>query len=406
MLEIRPVNVMQKAPSPSLATAMPEEVGLSPERLSKLGAVMRREIEAKHVPGVSMLISRQGKVAYRENLGLTRPGGSPMRQDAIFRVYSMTKPIVSVALMMLVEEGRLFIADPLAKFIPAFAKPKVGVEKRGKLELVPANREITVQDLLRHTSGLTYGFTGTSMVQQLYAEAPLRATGINNAGHVAELAKLPLLNQPGTHWDYSHSTDVLGRIIEIVSGQTLGAFLEERILRPLGMVDTGFFAPPEKHERLAEPFPKDPDTGAPVTLIETRVAPTFESGGGGLVSTIDDYARFLHMLYHGGTLDGVRILGRKTLGFMASDHLGPDVAIGSDLLPPGHGFGLGFAVRLENGRAATPGTVGEFYWGGIAGTAFWIAPAEELVALMLIQAPGQRVYFRQLFRNLVHAALA
>jgi CubicO group peptidase (beta-lactamase class C family) len=400
------VNVMQRAPSSSLATAKPEDVGLSPARLSRLGAVMRHEIETKHVPGVSMLISRQGKVAYRENLGLTRPDGPPMRQDAIFRVYSMTKPIVSVAIMMLVEEGRLFIADPLAKFIPEFAKPKVGVEKRGRLELVPANRAITVQDLLRHTSGLTYGFTGTSMVQQLYAEAPLRAPGVNNAGHVAELAKLPLLNQPGTHWDYSHSTDVLGRIIEIVSGQTLGAFLEERILRPLGMVDTAFFAPPEKHERLAEPFPKDPDTGAPVTLIETRVAPTFESGGGGLVSTTDDYARFLHMLYHGGTLDGARILGRKTLSFMASDHLGPDVAIGSDLLPPGHGFGLGFAVRLENGRAATPGTVGEFYWGGIAGTAFWIAPAEELVALMLIQAPGQRVYFRQLFRNLVHAALA
>jgi CubicO group peptidase (beta-lactamase class C family) len=366
---------------------------------------MRHEIATRHVPGMSMLIARQGKVAYRENLGLTRPGGPPMREDAIFRIYSMTKPIVSTAIMMLVEEGRLFISDPLAKFIPEFANPRVGVEKGGKLELVPAGREITVQDLLRHTSGLTYGFTGTSMVQRLYAKAPLRAQNITTEGHVAALAKLPLLNQPGTHWDYSHSTDVLGRIIEIISGETLGAFLKAHILGPLGMNDTGFFVPPEKHERLAEPFAKDPDTGQSVTLIETRVAPSFESGGGGLVSTIDDYARFLHMLYHGGTLNGVRILGRKTLAFMASDHLGPDVVIGSDLLPPGHGFGLGFAIRLENGRAATPGTVGEFYWGGIAGTAFWIAPAEEFVALMLIQAPGQRVYFRQLFRNLAHAAL-
>ena len=400
------MNIMQKPLSRSLPTATPEEVGLSPEGLAKLSDVMRHEVETKHVPGVSMLISRHGKVAYRENIGFVRPDGPRLREDAIFRVYSMTKPIVSVAIMMLVEEGRLFISDPLSKFIPEFGHPRVGVEKGAKLELVAAKREITIHDLLRHTSGLTYGFTGNSPVQRLYADAPLRAPGITNAGHVAELAKLPLLNQPGTHWDYSHSTDVLGRIIEIVSGRTLGDFLKGHILGPLRMDDTGFSAPPEKHDRLAEPFAKDPDTGAPVTLIDQRSPPSFESGGGGLVSTIDDYARFLHMLYHGGTLDGVRILGRKTLAFMASDHLGSQVVIGSDLLPPGHGFGLGFAVRLASGMAPTPGTIGEFYWGGIAGTAFWIAPAEELVALMLIQAPGQRVYFRQLFRNLVHAALA
>ncbi|MFI5015809.1 MAG: serine hydrolase domain-containing protein [Hyphomicrobiales bacterium] len=399
------MNVMHRSISPTLPMAKPEEVGLSSARLAKLGEVMRREVEAKHVPGVTMLISRRGKVAYRENVGALRPGGPAMRSDAIFRVYSMTKPIVSVAIMMLVEEGRLFVSDPLAKFIPEFADPQVGVEKDGKLELVAAKRPITIQDLLRHTSGLTYGFTGASLVQRLYVEAPLRTQDITSAGHVAALAKLPLLNQPGTHWDYSHSTDVLGRVVEIISGETLGAFLQARILAPLGMVDTGFFAPPEKHERLAEPFPEDPDTGAAVTLIETRVAPKFESGGGGLVSTIEDYSRFTHMLYHGGTLDGVRILGRKMVAYMASDHLGPHVAIGSDLLPPGHGFGLGFAVRRENGMAPTPGTVGEFFWGGIAGTVFWVAPKEELVALMLIQAPGQRDYYRQLFRNLVHAAL-
>ena len=400
------MNLVPNAILPKLSQVSPEDAGLLPERLARLGAVMRREVETKHVPGVSMLISRRGKVAYRENFGALRPGGPPLRGDGIFRIYSMTKPIVSVAVMMLVEEGRLFLSDPLAKYIPEFSSAKVGVEKGGKLELVPAEREITIQDLLRHTSGLTYGFTGNSAVQRLYAEAPLRTQAITSAGHVAALARLPLLAQPGTHWHYSHSTDVLGRLVEIVSGETLGAFLRMRILAPLGMVDTAFFAPPEKHDRLAEPFAKDPDTGAEVTLSETRFAPKFESGGGGLVSTIEDYARFLHMLYHGGTLDGVRILGRKTLAFMASDHLGPHVAIGSDLLPPGHGFGLGFAVRRENGMAPTPGTVGEFYWGGIAGTAFWIAPQEELVALMLIQAPGQRVYFRQLFRNLVHAALA
>jgi CubicO group peptidase (beta-lactamase class C family) len=398
------MNVMQR-PIATLPMAKPEEVGLSSFELAKVGAVMRREVEAKHVPGVAMLISRRGKVAYRENVGELRPGGPAMRGDGIFRIYSMTKPIVSAALMMLVEEGRLFLSDPVAKFIPEFADPLVGVEKGGKLELVPAKRQITIHDLLRHTSGLTYGFTGASAVQRLYAEAPLRTQDITSAGHVAALAKLPLLNQPGSHWDYSHSTDVLGRVVEILSNEKLGTLLKERIFAPLGMIDTGFFAPPEKHERLAEPFPNDPDSGAPVVLIETRVAPAFESGGGGLVSTIEDYSSFVHMLYHGGSLGGARILGRKTVAYMASDHLGPNVAIGSDLLPPGHGFGLGFAVRRESGMAPTPGTVGEFFWGGIAGTVFWVAPKEELVALMLVQAPGQRDYFRQLFRNLVHAAL-
>jgi CubicO group peptidase (beta-lactamase class C family) len=329
-----------------------------------------------------------------------------MPGDAIFRIYSMTKPIVSVALMMLVEDGRLFIADPVAKYLPEFADPKVGVEKDGKLELVPAKRPITVQDLLRHTSGLTYEFTGESAVQRLYGKARL-FRDLPNAELVAEIAKLPLLEQPGVAWHYSHSTDVIGRIIEVISGQPLGAFLRERIFTPLGMSDTGFFAPADKHERLAEAFANDPDTGAAVELINVRAAPRLEMGGGGLVSTMDDYARFLLMLYRGGTLGSARILGRKTIAFMTADHLGPEVRIGTRfLLAPGHGFGLGFAVRRDAGMAPTPGTVGEYFWGGIAGTAFWIAPQEELIALMMIQAPGQRDYYRQLFRFLAHAALA
>jgi CubicO group peptidase (beta-lactamase class C family) len=319
----------------------------------------------------------------------------------------MTKPIVSTALMMLVEDGRLFIADPVAKYIPEFADPKVGVEKDGKLELVAAKRPIMIQDLLRHTSGLTYGFTGNAAVQRLYMEARIGDFNVPSAEMVAALAKLPLLQQPGTSWDYSHSTDVVGRIVEIVSGQSLGTFLREKIFAPLGMNDTGFFTTPDKFERLAEPFDKDPDTGAEVKLLNARTAPKFEMGGGGLVSTMDDYARFMQMLYAGGTLGSARILGGKTIAFMASDHLGPNVRIGTTyLLAPGHGFGLGFAVRREPGMAPTPGTVGEFFWGGIAGTAFWIAPQEELMALMMIQAPGQRDYYRQMFRNLVYAALA
>jgi len=393
-----------RASSPSAsAVAEPEEAGLTAEGLSRLTAVMQREVDARRVPGVSMLIARGGKVGYRRDIGALRPGGPALPGDAIFRIYSMTKPIVSVALMMLVEEGRLFIADPIAKFIPEFANPKVGVERDGKLELVAAKRPITIQDLLRHTSGLTYAFTGVSAVQRLYAKARLGAPDLTNAQLVAALAKLPLIDQPGTSWDYGHSTDVVGRIIEIVSGQSLGAFLQERILTPLGMSDTAFFVPPDKQDRVAKPFAKDPDTGETVTLTETN----FESGGGGLWSTMDDYERFVQMLYLGGALGNTRLLGRKTLEFMTADHLGPHVRIGTAfLLAPGHGFGLGFAVRREVGLAPTPGTPGEFFWGGIAGTAFWIAPKEELIAMMMIQAPGQRDYYRQLFRILVHAALA
>ncbi len=395
------------SPAPQVAPiGSPEETGLSPGGLAKLTAIMQREIDARRLPGVSMMIARGGKVGYRRDLGVLRPGGPIMPGDAIFRIYSMTKPIVSVALMMLVEDGRLFIADPVAKYIPEFADPKVGVEKDGKLELVAARRPITVQDLLRHTSGLTYEFTGELAVQRLYGEARL-FRDLPNAELVTELAKLPLLEQPGVAWHYSHSTDVIGRIIEVISGQTLGAFLRERLFAPLGMSDTGFFAPADKHERLAEAFANDPDTGAAVELINVRAAPRLEMGGGGLVSTMDDYARFLLMLYRGGTLGAARILGRKTIAFMTADHLGPDVRIGTRfLLAPGHGFGLGFAVRRDAGMAPTPGTVGEYFWGGIAGTAFWIAPQEELIALMMIQAPGQRDYYRQLFRFLAHAALA
>jgi CubicO group peptidase (beta-lactamase class C family) len=412
------VNDNRASFSPTLPAADPAEAGLSAAGLARLTAVIEREVDARRVPGVAMLIARGGKVGYRRDIGVLRPDGPPMPTDAIFRIYSMTKPIVSVALMMLVEEGRLFIADPVTKFIPQFADPKVGIEENGRLELVAAERAITIQDLLRHTSGLTYAFTGNSAVQRLYTESRLftpdpgnarefLTRDLSNAEFVTELAKLPLINQPGASWDYSHSTDVIGRVIEIVSGQSLGAFLQDRILAPLGMNDTDFFTPADKLARLAQPFAKDPDNGPPVELIEARTAPRFESGGGGLFSTMDDYARFAQMLYLGGTLGSTRILGRKTLEFMTADHLGPNVRIGTNfLLQPGHGFGLGFAVRRDAGIAPTPGTPGEFFWGGVAGTAFWIAPKEELIAVMMVQAPRQRDYYRQLFRNLVYAALA
>jgi CubicO group peptidase (beta-lactamase class C family) len=398
--------------------AAPEELGLATAGLDRLSSFMQREVESQHVPGVSMLIARRGRIGYRRDFGTLRPGGPAMPANAIFRIYSMTKPIVSVALMILLEEGKLFVADPIGKFIPELANVKVGVENDGSLDLVAAKRAMTVHDLLRHTSGLTYAFTGNTAVQRRYGAANLftgdpanakqfLTRNIDGAEFIAELAKLPLIAQPGESWDYSHSTDVIGRVVEIVSGKTLGAFLHERIFKPLGMIDTDFHVPAEKDERLAQPFPKDPDGGLPVQLIEASDASRFESGGGGLFSTMDDYTRFAQMLYGQGTLGSTRIIGRKTLEWMTSDHLGPNVRIGTpSLLQPGHGFGLGLAVRREAGMGQTPGTPGEFFWGGVAGTYFWVAPKEELYAVMMVQAPRQRDYFRQLFRTLVYGALA
>lgn len=403
--------------SDAFSAGHPDEAGFSPAGLARLTAVMQREVDARRLPGVSMLIARGGKIAYRHNVGALRPGGPALTDDAIFRVYSMTKPITSVGLMMLVEEGRLSISEHLAKFLPEFSAPQVGIEKDGKLELVPAKRAITIQDLLRHTSGLAYAFTGNSAVQRLYRDSNLFApdptnakshltSDLTTAEFVAALAKLPLIDQPGAAWNYSHSTDVLGRVIEVVSGQSLGAFLQQRILGPLGMKDTSFLLPAGKYGRAAEPFDRDPDSGKTVQLIEKESRQRFESGGGGLWSTMADYLRFAQMLYLGGTLGGARIIGSKTLAFMTSDHLGPGVRNGTPaLLAPGHGFGLGFCVRLVPGMATTAGTPGEFFWGGLAGTIFWIAPREELIAIMMIQAPGQREHYRQLFRTLVHAAL-
>jgi CubicO group peptidase (beta-lactamase class C family) len=388
------------------ALADPQSLGLSASGLDRLRRVLRREIKDKRLPGAVAMVARQGKLGFLEAFGVQDPAsGTPMQIDSIFRIYSMTKPVVSVAIMMLVEEGRLFLADPLAKYVPAFADPKVAVEREGRVDLVPAERPITIQDLLRHTSGLTYEFVGAAAVQRMYLDKKLPSTNQTNADQVERLAGLPLFSQPGRQWDYSRSTDVLGRIVEIISGETLGAFLQKRIFAPLGMIDTGFHVPEEKQSRIAEPFAQDPDTGDAVQLLDIRRRAKFESGGGGLVSTIRDYARFLEILAAGGTRDGQRLLARKTIDLMRSDHLGPHVRRGSELLQPGHGFGLGFAVRIESGMSVMPGSVGLYFWGGIAGTTFWIDPAEELYAMMLIQAPGQRDYYRALFRTLVYGAL-
>jgi CubicO group peptidase (beta-lactamase class C family) len=328
-----------------------------------------------------------------------------MAKDSIFRIFSMTKPIVSVGIMTLVEDGHFLLSDPVTKFIPEFAEQKVGVENNGKLELVPIQRPMTVQDLLRHTSGITYDHTGNSLVQQLYQQSRLRSRKITNAEHAAIVASLPLICQPGAEWNYSRSTDILGRIVEVVSGKPLSTFLTERILAPLQMAETAFFTGEDNASRLAEPFPTDPWTGEEVKLFNMLDRPAMESGGGGLVSTTMDYARFCQMLLNGGSLDGTRIIGRKTLELMASDHLGAHVKIKGTLLAPGHGFGLGFAVRHSAGIAPFSGSAGQFFWSGMGGTFFWIDPKEELFAVFMSQAPGQRDYTRTLVRNLVYAAV-
>ena len=389
----------------SLPTAEPGEVGLGTDRLARLSAILRERIEAGQIPGAVVAIVRNDRLAYLEAFGKRDPAApDAMRKDTLFRIYSMTKPIVSVAAMMLWEEGRLLLNDPVSKFIPGFANQKVMVERAGRVELVPADNAATVQDLLRHTSGLTYEFRGTGPAQRAYMEAKVYRRNQTNTDQANTLGSLPLAYQPGTHWEYSRSTDVLGRVVEVASGQPLGQFLDSRILQPLGMTDTAFHAPTDKHSRLAGGFAKDPETGLDVSLLDVREPAKFESGGGGLVSTAMDYARFLQMMLNNGQLDDTRLLSRKTVELMTADHLG-QIKGSADLLPPGYGFGLGFAVRLQPGISVMPGSTGQYFWGGAAGTSFWVDPAERLFAVLMIQAPGPREYYRVMFRDLVYSAI-
>ena len=384
-----------------LAHAHPADVGLCPERTQRLMDVLRREVASGRLPGAVAMVARRGQIALFEAVGQQDPAtGTPMQTDSIFRIYSMTKPVVSVAVMMLVERGQLLLSDPVSRWLPEFANQQVATANG----LEPVRNPATVQDLLRHTAGLTYEFLGTSPVQQQYGQAKIASRERTNAEFSQTLAAVPLQFQPGSVWAYSRATDVLGRLVEVVSGQGLGAFLQTEIFGPLGMGDTGFAVPPEHHHRIAEPFAHDPDGGVPMKVLEPRQVPAMEGGGGGLMSTAMDYTRFLLCLRNRGELNGVRLLGPHTVDFMTADHLGGIPADGT-LLPPGHGFGLGFAVRTHLGLSPVPGSVGLYYWGGIAGTTFFVDPALDMVAMLMVQAPNQRDYYRPLFRDLVYAAL-
>jgi len=397
----------------SLPSAKPEQVGLSSERLQRLMDVIKADVDKRVIPGAVVLVARHGKVAFFETAGTRDPATKvPMTKDTIFRIYSMSKPITSVAAMVLWEDGKFNLSEPVSKYIPQMGGLKVGVEKKdesGKsvLELVAATRDMTIQDLFRHSSGLTYGFFGPGLVKKMYVEAKVWNDYPSNAELVDRLAKLPLAYQPGTTWDYSQSTDVLGRLVEVISRQSLYQFEKERLLDPMGMHDTSFYVTDKaKQSRIAEPFPDDRSIGVDAEFNDPRVAQAAESGGGGMVGTAMDYARFCQMLLNGGTLDGKRVLGPKTVAYMTSDHLGTAVAPGPLYLPgTGFGFGLGFAVRKDAGVSPFAGSVGEYNWGGAGGTYFWVDPKEDMFVVFMMQSPKQRVPYRFLLKDMIYAAI-
>lgn len=398
----------------SLQRAKPEEVGLSSERLDRITRLLHADIDKNMVPGAVLLVARHGKIAYFESAGALDPATkAPMTREAIFRIYSMSKAVTSVSTMMLFEEGKFSLSDPVAKYLPQFARMQVGVEKADPaggeptLELVPAKRPITIQDLLRHTSGITYGFFGSGLVKKTYVDSGVMKGDFTNAEFADRVAKMPLAYQPGTTWDYSHSTDILGRLVEAVSGTSLYQFEKQRLLDPLGMVDTGFYVTDaSKHSRVAEPFPNDRAIGIDAAFGDPRVAGKWESGGGGMVSTTIDYARFLQMLLNGGTLDGKRYLSPRTVAFMTSDHVGDGIVPGPYYLPgPGYGFGLGFAVRRSAGVAADSGSAGDYTWNGVGGTHFWVDPKEDLLVVFMIQSPKQRAHYMSVIRDMVYASV-
>ena len=400
-----------------IETAVPEQVGLSSERLQVLSKALAAEVAAGGMPGAVIAIARRGKLAYFETIGVRDPASkTAMPRDAIFSIASMTKPMVSVAVMMLHDEGRLLLSDPIGRHLPALAAMKLGVVRtdtagRTTVETTEPKRQPTIQDLLRHTSGLTYGGRGDTPIHKLWPASSSAASALYTGPELAELlGRLPLLNEPGAVWDYSLSVDVLGLIVEQIAGKSLGAFLAERLWQPLGMVDTGFAVPDAKKDRYALAFANDPGTGRPQTVLHASGKPMrFECGGGCAVSTATDYLRFAQMLLGGGMFEGRRYLSRKTLEMMISDQLGADVRARttSPVLSKGYGFGLGFAVRSQTGVAELAGSTGDYNWGGAYGTYFWVDPREELAVVYMSAAPGEiRTRHRSLVKNLVLQAIA
>ena len=409
-----------------LPLAKPEQVGMSSQRLAKIGEALKKEAADGSFRGAVVMVARKGRLVYQEAVGM-QTASAKMTPEAIFRIYSMTKPLVSVAAMMLVEDGTIQLTDPVGKYLPGFDKLQVSVPLKDKdgmpaggYALVQQERPMTVQDLLRHTSGLAYG--------EITQNAPVKE-GLEKAGawrkeldfdarnlapdeQIAKMATVPLAFQPGTAWNYSLSTDMLGRVVEKASGRRLADFLEEHLFKPLRMKDSGFWVPAGKLPRLAESLEKDRFAGRGFALIDVSAPPKNDSGGAGGVSTAGDYLRFSQMMLNGGVLEGKRILSRTTVRLMTSDHLGAAIARAMDpglllLGTKGYTFGLGFMVREGEGIAGVPGSKGEFMWAGYAGTYFWVDPVEQVTAVLMTQAASpQRAYFRRLVKQLVYQAIA
>jgi CubicO group peptidase (beta-lactamase class C family) len=404
-------------------TFSPHELGFAADRLERLTQVFQDYVDTGQLPGAVVLISRDDKVAYFRAIGYQdRENKIAMATDSIFRIASLTKPIIAVAAMILVEEGKLDLAAPVSQYLPEFKDVPVGVESldpstsQAELRLEPQKRPMMVLDLLRHTAGLVHGQLGDSLVQKAYRAAKIPDRNRSLADMITSLSKQPLAHQPGEVWEYSVAYDVLGRIIEVVSEMELDAFIEQRITKPLGMNSTEFYIREADVRRLAEPQ-ANPDTGARPAWPDFTKKPRFYSGGGGLLSTVHDYLRFSEMLMHKGVAGGVRLLAPSTVTLMTANALPPGIGyserarttMAADLAPTptaGQGFGLGFAVRTAVGRNPLPGSVGTFYWTGAWGPTFWIDPREKLIGILMIQVPSSSAgKFRRAMRNLTYQAL-
>jgi len=391
-----------------LPETVPEAVGFSSERLSRIETKLKADIAEGRIPGAVILVARKGQIAYFEAFGMQdKQAGIPLKKDSLFRIYSMTKPFASVAAMMLFEEGKLLLSDPVSKYIPAFKDIQVGViEKEADGNETITTRKptttMTVFHLLTHTSGLNYWFYPPKAIQKMYLEAGFNKPGQMTVEEMSDkLAALPLLFDPGTQYRYSHSYEVLSRVVEVASGMPMNQFLQERIFDPLKMKDTGYHASQEDLARLAYLTPKNP-------LYQDFTKPTKLFGGGsGTISTAEDYARFSQMLLNGGQLEGKRFLSPQTVAYMSSDQLGPLGNRADPLYVPGVGYGggFGFYVRVDAGRSPFIGSVGEFYKGGYAGTCFWVDPEEELMAVFMVSAPAHRVAYRHLIKTMIYQAL-
>jgi CubicO group peptidase (beta-lactamase class C family) len=402
--------LMASAPAGELPQAAPQEVGLSARKLDRVNAIVQAAVDKKHTPGVVVLIVRHGKVAYERTFGKLSPArNQPMRLDAIFRIHSMTKPITTVGALLLYEEGKFDLDDPVSKYLPEFAKLRVYTGPGD--QSVPAGREMTIRDLMRHTSGLVYGMPNGTAVDKMYIARGIDSPDLSLAEMVSVLGQLPLQDQPGTRFNYSISTDVLARLIEVRSGKPIDEFLQDRVLRPLDMRDTGFVVPDEKLSRFTASCRVG--AGGMLEIIDDppssryRTRRKYLSGGGGLVSTARDYARFCQMLLNGGQLDGVRLLRPQTVKQMTSNQL-PAEALPMKLngfALPGLGFGLGVSVRLDTASRAPDPAAREFGWNGAASTCFWVAPASDMAVILLQQVEPFDFALQMALQPAIYAAI-